>query len=83
MLWVLICTVHLTVLNGRVFVYELIGCGFESSCSHLNFMQKPATESNFAKLLSIDDLLNVGKIMKIKQPIFKFWADFFKKLTLL
>ena len=21
--------------------------------------------------------------MKIKQPIFKFWADFFKKLTLL
>ena len=24
-------------LNGRVFVYELSGCGFESSCSHLNF----------------------------------------------
>ena len=21
-------------LNGRVFVYELSGCGFESSCSH-------------------------------------------------
>ena len=23
--------------NGRVFVYELSGSGFESSCSHLNF----------------------------------------------
>ena len=23
--------------NGSVFVYELSGCGFESSCSHLNF----------------------------------------------
>ena len=24
-------------LNGWVFVYELSGCGFESSCSHLTF----------------------------------------------
>ena len=24
-------------LNGRVFVYELSGCGFESHCCHLNF----------------------------------------------
>ena len=24
-------------LNDRVFVYELSGCGFQSSCSHLNF----------------------------------------------
>ena len=24
-------------LNGRVFVYELSSCGFESRCSHLNF----------------------------------------------
>ena len=24
-------------LNGWVLVYELSGCGFESSCSHLNF----------------------------------------------
>ena len=23
--------------NGWVFIYELSGCGFESSCSHLNF----------------------------------------------
>ena len=23
-------------LNGWVFVYELIGCGFESRCSHLD-----------------------------------------------
>ena len=23
-------------LNGWVFIYELSGCGFESSCSHLN-----------------------------------------------
>ena len=54
-LWVLICTVHLTVysyhvtywfqsqstldrpvwLNSWVFVYELSGCEFGSSCSHL------------------------------------------------
>ena len=25
------------LLNGLVFVYERSGCGFESSCSHLNF----------------------------------------------
>ena len=24
------------LLNGRVFVYELSGCGFESRCSHPN-----------------------------------------------
>ena len=24
-------------LNGWVFVYELSGCGFESSCSHFNW----------------------------------------------
>ena len=24
-------------LNGSVFVYELSGCGFKSSCSHLSF----------------------------------------------
>ena len=29
--------VHKRTLNGWVFVYELSGCGFESSCSHLNF----------------------------------------------
>ena len=25
-------------LNGWVFVYEISGCGFESHCSHLNFI---------------------------------------------
>ena len=25
-------------LNGLVFVYKLSGCGFESRCSHLNFI---------------------------------------------
>ena len=29
--------IWLVWLNGWVFVYELCGCGFESSCSHLNF----------------------------------------------
>ena len=29
--------IWLVGLNGQVFVYELSGCGFESSCSHLNF----------------------------------------------
>ena len=29
--------IWLVWLNGWVFVYELSGCGFESSCSHLNF----------------------------------------------
>ena len=47
MLWVLICTVHLTVCAYHVtyvfqsvrwlLVYKLSGCGFESRCSHLNF----------------------------------------------
>ena len=29
-------------LNGWVFVYELSGCGFESSCSHMvsKFLKK-------------------------------------------
>ena len=31
-------------LNGWVFVYELSGCGFESSCSHLNFRFCPCLE---------------------------------------
>ena len=26
---------HVCVTNGWVFVYELSGCGFESSCSHM------------------------------------------------
>ena len=26
------------LLNGWVFVYELIGCGFESHCCHLDFI---------------------------------------------
>ena len=31
-------TLHWPVwVNGWVFVYEVSGCGFESSCSHLNF----------------------------------------------
>ena len=29
--------VWLVWLNGRVFVYKLSGCGFESRCSHLLF----------------------------------------------
>ena len=28
---------HLAKLNGSVFVYQLSGCRFKSSCSHLNF----------------------------------------------
>ena len=38
-LYVLImpCTRFRFWLNGWMFVYELSGCGFESSCSHLNF----------------------------------------------
>ena len=50
-LWVLICTMHLTVyhchacssniwpvcINGWMFIYQLSGCGFESCCYHLNF----------------------------------------------
>ena len=31
-------------LNGLVFVYELRGCGFEFSCSHLNFRFLPCFE---------------------------------------
>ena len=31
-------------LNCWVFVYELSGCGFESSCSHLNFRYRTCFE---------------------------------------
>ena len=31
-------------LNGWVFVFELSGCKFESSCSHLNFIFCPCFE---------------------------------------
>ena len=31
-------------LNGWVFVYELSGCGFESSCSHLNTRSRTCFE---------------------------------------
>ena len=34
-------------LNGWVFVYELSGCGFESSCSHLNFKFCTCFEQGF------------------------------------
>ena len=30
--------------NGWVFIYELNGCGFESSCSHLNFRFRASFE---------------------------------------
>ena len=32
------CEIWPVWLNGCVFVYELSGCGFESSYSHLNFV---------------------------------------------
>ena len=28
-------------LNGLVFVYEISGCGFKYSCSHINFRYVP------------------------------------------
>ena len=31
-------------LNGWVFLYELIGCGFESRCSHLNLRYRACFE---------------------------------------
>ena len=31
-------------LNGWVFVYELSGCGFESSCSHLSIRSRTCFE---------------------------------------
>ena len=44
-LWVLICTVHMTVWpNGWVFLYKLNGCGFESRCSHLNLKYRACFE---------------------------------------
>ena len=37
--------------NGWAFVHELSGCGFESSCSHLNFLNI-VDASNFCKILA-------------------------------
>ena len=49
-------------LNGRVFVYELSGCGFESRCCHLNFRCGTCFEQGVpwhsGKLQSVDSLWN-------------------------
>ena len=34
-------------LNGRVFIYVLSGCGFESRCCHLNFRYRASFEQGF------------------------------------
>ena len=34
----------ISLLNGWVFVYELSGCGCESSCIHLSFKFRPCFE---------------------------------------
>ena len=43
--------------NGWVFVYELSGCGFESSCSHLNNY----TDRKIMKVLTKRTEANVKK----------------------
>ena len=39
--------IWLVWLNGWVSVYELTGCGFKSSCSHLNFRFRACFEPGF------------------------------------
>ena len=49
-------------LNSWVFVYELSGCGFESSCSHLNFRFRACFEQGVpwhSGNYSVDSLWNV------------------------
>ena len=49
-------------LNCWVFVYELSGCGFESSCSHLNFRFRACFEQGVpwhSGNYSVDSLWNV------------------------
>ena len=48
-------------LNGLVFVYELSGCGFESSCSHLNFRFHAYFEQEF---LDIQAIIECGFTLK-------------------
>ena len=57
--------IHKRTLNHSVFVYELSGCGFESSCSHLDFRfcacwsRQGVPWQFLAKWLSVDSLWNV------------------------
>ena len=38
-----------------MFVYELSGCGFESSCSHLNFRFRPCFKQEFRDIQAITE----------------------------
>ena len=50
-------------LHDRVFVYELIGCGFESRCYHLiSFFLAKFTLANLVEKFSAVKLLNFGLI---------------------
>ena len=44
-----------------MFVYELSGCGFESSCSHLNLDFAPASSKEF---LDIQGTIECGFTLK-------------------
>ena len=41
--------------NGWVFVYEISGSGFESSCSHLNFTLSRGIENAVPVDFTVDD----------------------------
>ena len=48
-------------VNDWVFVYEIIGCGFKSRCSHLNFNFAPASSKEF---LDIQATIDCGFTVK-------------------
>ena len=65
--------------NGWVFLYELSGSGFESSCSHLNPVNHHSariakTDKEFAKRLDFKDRkfpVKIRDIQKIKKKEFR------------
>ena len=57
-------------LNGSVFVYELSGCGFESSCSHFDFA--PASSKEF---LDIQATIECGFTLKRVRDMIKTYSQ--------
>ena len=62
--------------NGWVFVYELSGSGFESSCSHLKIFQKKKKKEKkrkIKKLFKMKELsqifLGKGLLVSIKEQL--------------
>ena len=55
-----------------MFVYELSGCGFESSCTHLNFIFAPALSKKF---LDIQATIECGFSLKCVRDLIRKYSQ--------